>query len=78
MEKKPDKMKKLLDGESHILKNGGKRLRHGSYKTVYLCSRGGGRRCWRAEYQRKDTRGVVRLRKWFSDKDQAWAWLKGR
>ena len=62
----------------NILKNGGKRLRHGSYRTVYWDNRGNGHHAWRAEIQTCNAGGAVRLRKWFNDSDDALAWIHGR
>lgn len=62
----------------HIIKSGGKRLRHGSYRSVYLDNRGRGRRAWRADFQTIDARGVVRLRRWFKTREDALDWLYGK
>ena len=62
----------------HIIKGGGKRIRHGSYKVVYLDNKGNGKRYWRAEYQTVNAGGVTRLRNWFKDKEDAFKWLRGR
>ena len=61
----------------NIIGSGAKRIRHGSYKSVYLDNNGKGYHYWRAEYQRISAGGVVRLRKWFKNKDDAYRWLKG-
>lgn len=63
----------------NIIESGVKRLRHGSYKTVYLSSRGKGLpKKWRAEIQTISPSGIVRIRAWFSDKERAFNWIKGR
>lgn len=67
----------MMESEN-IIKSGNKRMRHGSYKSVYLDNNGKGRRYWRAEYQSVNAGGVVRLRKWFKDKENAFKWLRGR
>lgn len=62
----------------NIIKGGGKRVRHGSYRSVYLDNRGKGYRCWRADFQTVNAGGVVRLRAWFKNREDAIAWLNGR
>ena len=71
------KMPTMMQGEN-ILKRGGKRLRHGTYRTVYLDNHGRGRYGWRGEIQTCSAGGVVRLRKWFRFRDDALAWIHGR
>lgn len=61
--------------ESHIIKNGGKRIRHGSYRSVYLDSPEKGYKMWRGEYQSVRSDGVVRLRKWFRNREDAERWV---
>lgn len=64
--------------ECHIIGSGAKRLRHGTYRTVYLSSRGRGKpKAWRAEIQTVNAGGVVRLRGWFPTYEDARAWLDG-
>lgn len=58
--------------------SGAKRLRHGVYRTVYMDNRGKGRKFWRAEIQRLDTTGIVRLRKWFKEYKDARNWVDGK
>ena len=62
----------------NIIGSGAKRLRHGSYRSIYLDNHGLGRRMWRAEYQAVNAGGVVRLRRWFADRELAVKWLNGR
>lgn len=69
--------------EAPTIKPGGKRLRHGTYKTVYLDNRGKSRdgtirRDWRAEIQTIGPCGVVRLRGWFKNREDALHWLDGK
>lgn len=69
-----------MGNESQILKSGGKRLRHGTYKTVYLDNHGRDKRGvirygFRAEIQTINAGGVARLRKWFRFKEDAYRWL---
>lgn len=76
-------MKAFMNEESHILKNGGKRLRHGTYKSVYLDNRGKDRRgvtryAFRADVQTVTAGGLVRLRRWFRFKEDARRWLEGK
>lgn len=66
--------------ESHIIKNGGKRIRHGSYKIVYRDyhvknKKGVVRYDYRAEIQTITLGGVLRIRKWFKTPAEAWDWL---
>lgn len=60
---------------SCIIGSGAKRIRHGSYAVVYLDNKGGGKKYWRAEIQTINAGGVVRLRKWFREREDAVAWL---
>lgn len=62
----------------NILKRGGKRLRHGSYKVVYWDNHGNGYHAWRGEIQTCNAGGAIRLRKWFKYRDDALAWIHGR
>lgn len=70
---------RIMNYESeHIIKNGAKRLRHGTYKSVYLDNNGKGRRYWRGEVQTINAGGVVRLRRWFKNREEAVKWISLR
>lgn len=69
-------MNKKIEAEN-IIGSGAKRLRHGTYRTAYKCSRGHGKYAFRGEIQSVDTRGVIRLRKWFKTLEEAWRWAHG-
>lgn len=66
-----------MDSEN-IIKSGAKRLRHGSYATAYRDNHGKGRYAYRGEVQRIDTRGLVRIRKWFNNFQDAWDWAHSK
>lgn len=62
------------------MKDGGKRIRHGSYKIVYRgrhsrLKNGEARYYYRAEIQAITLGGVLRVRKWFKTPEEAWDWL---
>lgn len=56
-----------MKNDTQIIGSGAKRMRHGYYSCVYLCSRGRAKpkRYWRAEFQGINAGGAFRLRKWF-------------
>lgn len=58
----------------NIIGSGAKRIRHGSYATAYRDNRGNCRFGYRGEIQTCDTRGITRLRKWFSTYEEAYNW----
>lgn len=67
----------------NIIGSGAKRLRHGTYKTVYRDNHGKGKNGkiyygYRAEIQTVSASGVVRLRAWFRSYDAAKRWINGQ
>lgn len=68
--------------ESHIIGSGGKRIRKGSYKTVYLDNHGKNRNGairygGRGEIQTVNAGGAIRLRRWFKYREDAVRWING-
>lgn len=69
--------------ESHIIGSGGKRIRKGNYKCVYLDNHGKDKRGvtrygWRGEIHAITPGGDVRLRAWFKTREDAQAWVDGK
>ncbi len=68
-----------MKNDTQIIGSGAKRMRHGYYSCVYLCSRGRAKtkRYWRAEFQGINAGGAFRLRKWFHTREDGERWLGG-
>lgn len=64
-----------MERGENIIGSGAKRMRHGTYRSVYRDNRGGGAMYYRGEVQTCDARGVTRIRRWFRTYEEAMNWI---